>query len=131
MTSGKLRELDERIAALFRDDWPISTHAEPSQATSVDQPTDEPVLEAGVIEAAVEGGNATTMAEQPSSPLAGLHLDTAIRLRWVLRDIKAKRTKLSPVSADDLNTLTEMGLAEMQGDEPVLTNEGHRALDWS
>ncbi len=131
MTSDRLRELDERIAALFRDDWPISTHAEPSQATSVDQPTDEPVLEAGVIEAAVEGGNATTMAEQPSSPLAGLDVDTAIRLRWVLRDIKAKRTKLSPVSADDLNTLTEMGLAEMQGDEPVLTNEGHRALDWS
>ena len=32
---------------------------------------------------------------------------------------------------DDLNTLTEMGLAEMQDDEPVLTNEGHRALDWS
>jgi len=128
MTSGKLRELDERIAALFRDDWPISTHAEPSQATSVDQPTDEPVLEAGVIEAAVEGGNATTMAEQPSSPLAGLHLDTAIRLRWVLRDIKAKRTKLSPVSPDDLGTLTEMGLIEMQDDVPELTNEGHRAI---
>ncbi len=36
------------------------------------------------------------MAEQPRSPLGGLDLDTAIRLRWALRDIKAKRTKLSP-----------------------------------
>src|SRR5260370_36381326 len=35
------------------------------------------------------------MAEQPRSPLGGLDLDTAIRLRWALRDIKAKR-KLSP-----------------------------------
>jgi hypothetical protein len=68
------------------------------------------------------------MAEQPSSPLAGLHLDTAIRLRWVLRDIKAKRTKLSPVSPDDLRTSTEMGLIEMQDDVPELTDEGHRAI---
>jgi len=33
------------------------------------------------------------MAEQQSSPFAGLNLETAIRLRWALRDIKAKRTK--------------------------------------
>lgn len=32
---------------------------------------------------------------QSVSPLAGLDLDTAIRLRWALRDIKAKRTKLT------------------------------------
>jgi hypothetical protein len=53
----------------------------------------------------------------------------AIHLRWVLRDIKAKRTKLSPVSLDDLRILTEMGLVEMRDDVPVLTNEGHRVLD--
>jgi hypothetical protein len=29
---------------------------------------------------------------------AGLELDTTIRLRWALRDIKAKRTKSLPVS---------------------------------
>jgi hypothetical protein len=45
------------------------------------------------------------MAEQTSSPWAALDLDTAIRLRWALRDIKAKRTKLTPVSQSDLRAL--------------------------
>ncbi|MEA2867475.1 MAG: hypothetical protein QOE39_2190, partial [Bradyrhizobium sp.] len=56
----------------------------------------------------------------------------AIHLRWVLRDIKAKRTKLSPVNPDDLRTLIEMGLVAMQDDDvPMLTDEGHRTLDWN
>ena len=67
--------------------------------------------------------------DQPDSPLAGLDLNTAIHLRWVLRDIKGRRTKLMPVSPDDLRTLIEMGLVEMQDEEPVLTDAGHRALD--
>jgi hypothetical protein len=71
------------------------------------------------------------MTGQPLSPLAGLTVDKAIRLRWALRDIKAKRTKMSPVSPDDLRTLIEMGLNEMRDEVPVLTNEGERALDWS
>ena len=123
----------KRIAELFRDDWPISTSAEQPLATSVDQPTiDQAVPEANVIETSGATENATTMAEQPgSAPLAGLDLDTAIRLRWALRDIKAERTKLSPVRPDDLRMLAELGLIEMRDDEPVLTNEGHRALDWS
>src|SRR6266516_4962441 len=129
MTSDTLRELDERIAELFRDGSPISTPSEPPQATSVDQQIiDAAVFEASVIETA-GGRNVTIMAEQPDSALAGLDLDTAIRLRWVLRDIKAKRTKMSPIRPDDLRTLTEVCLIEMQGDEPVLTKEGHRALD--
>jgi hypothetical protein len=70
------------------------------------------------------------MTDQTNSPWAGLSLDTAIHLRWVLRDIKGKRTKLMPVSADDLGTLIEMGLIEMRDEVPVLTNEGERALDW-
>ena len=68
------------------------------------------------------------MAEQRSSPFAGLNLETAIRLRWALRDIKAKRTKWSPVSPDDLKRLTELGLIEMYDEEPMLTNEGRRAI---
>ncbi len=68
------------------------------------------------------------MTDQPSSRLAGLSLERAIHLRWVLRDIKARRTKLSPVSPDDLETLIEMGLVEMEDDIPELTAEGHRAL---
>jgi hypothetical protein len=68
------------------------------------------------------------LAEQTSSPWAALDLDTAIRLRWALRDIKAKRTKLTPVSPGDLKTLLEMGLVEMRDDAPLLTNEGHQAI---
>ena len=71
------------------------------------------------------------MTEQPDSVLVRLDLNTAIRLRWALRDIRANRTKLSPISPDDLRTLVEMGLIEMQDNVPQLTDDGHRALDWS
>jgi hypothetical protein len=64
-----------------------------------------------------------------NSKLAGLNIEDAIRLRWALRDIKAKRTKMSPVSPDDIRTLIEMGLLEMHDAIPILTNEGERALD--
>ena len=63
------------------------------------------------------------------TPLAHLGLERAIALRWTLRDIKAKRLKLSPVSTSDLNILTELGLIEMRDDVPVLTNAGHAVLD--
>ena len=70
------------------------------------------------------------MTESPTpTPLAHLGLERAIALRWTLRDIKAKRLKLSPVSASDLNILTELGLIEMHDDLPVLTNAGHNVLD--
>jgi hypothetical protein len=69
------------------------------------------------------------MTDQSRPPLSGLSLDTVIHLRWVLRDIKAKRTKFMPVSADDLRTLIEMGLIEMRDEVPVLTHEGERAFD--
>ncbi len=132
MSADRLRQLNERIAELFRDDWPISTRAEQPLATSVDQPTiDQAVSEANVIETSGATENATTMAEQPRSVLDGLNLDTAIRLRWALRDIKARRTKLSPISQNDLMALIELGLIEMRDDVPHLTNEGHRAIDWS
>ncbi len=62
-------------------------------------------------------------------PLADLGLERAIALRWVLRDIKAKRLKMSPVGTLDLNILIELGLIEMRDDVPVLTNAGHAAID--
>ena len=131
--------LDEKIAALFRKSSPISAGAEPTP--SVDRPiAEKAAFEAVVSESAVEEANATRVddqptsasqgtAEQTSSPWAGLDLDTAIRLRWALRDIKAKRTKLTPVSPSDLKTLMEMGLVEMRDDAPMLNNEAHQALD--
>jgi hypothetical protein len=63
------------------------------------------------------------------TPFANLSLERAIGLRWALRDIKAKRLKLSPVNQADLATLTELGLIEMREDVPVLTQAGHNALD--
>ena len=62
------------------------------------------------------------------TPLAHLGLERVVALRWALRDIKAKRLKLSPVSATDLNILAELGLIEMHDDVPVLTQAGHDAL---
>jgi hypothetical protein len=50
--------------------------------------------------------------------------ERAITLRWVLRDIKANRLKLSPVDQLDLRDLIEIGLVEMRNDVPVLTNAG-------
>ena len=63
------------------------------------------------------------------TPFAHLSLERAIALRWTLRDIKAKRLKLSPVSESDLTTLIDLGLIEMRDDAPVLTPAGHAALD--
>jgi hypothetical protein len=77
----------------------------------------------------VEGENEAPTADQPILPLSSLDLETAIRLRWALRDIKAKRTNLTPVSPSDLKTLIELGLVEMRDDAPVLTNAAHQALD--
>jgi len=39
-----------------------------------------------------------------------LDVDIAIRLRWVLRDIRAGRLKLLAPSSDDLRSLAELGL---------------------
>ena len=71
------------------------------------------------------------MTDPDHSPMAGLELDTAIRLRWALRDIKGKWINLSPVSREDLRTLLEMGVIEMRDDVPVITNEGERSINWN
>jgi hypothetical protein len=68
------------------------------------------------------------MTDNPT-PFVQFSIERAIALRWMLRDIKAKRLKLSPVSARDLTTLSELGLIEMRDDAPVLTQAGHNALD--
>jgi hypothetical protein len=62
------------------------------------------------------------------NPFATFDLAEAIKLRWILRDISAKRLKLSPVADDDLRTLLDLGLIEMQDDVPFLTEAGMAAL---
>jgi hypothetical protein len=62
-------------------------------------------------------------------PLSNFDLDKAIALRWALRDIVAKRLKLSPLKQDDLQTLIELGFVEMHDGAPVVTSSGLAALE--
>jgi hypothetical protein len=62
------------------------------------------------------------------NPFAELSLEKAIALRWTLRDIQARRLKLSPVSDEDLHVLTELGLIEIRDEGPVLTEAGAAVL---
>jgi hypothetical protein len=63
------------------------------------------------------------------APFAHLGLERAIELRWALRDIKAQRLKLSPVSPADLAALTDLGLIEIHDDGPALTQAGQDVLE--
>ena len=88
----------------------------------------EPAVEAAAVDPSTDAESARR-AQEAKSLLAGLDLDTAIRLRWVMRDIRAKRTKLSPVSENDLAALIELGFVEMREELPRLTGLGFLALD--
>jgi hypothetical protein len=63
-----------------------------------------------------------------SDPFNGLDLQEAIDLRWTLRDIRAKRWKLSPLNPSHLEKLKSMNLIEMHDDEPALTKAGSDAM---
>ncbi len=69
---------------------------------------------------------ATRMAE---NPFAEFSLEKAIGLRWTLRDIQSRRLKMSPVSDEDLRTLTGLGLAEERDEGLVLTRAGIAMLN--
>jgi hypothetical protein len=58
------------------------------------------------------------------NPFAEFSLERAIGLRWTLRDIQARRLKMSPVGDDELRVLTELGLIEVRDEGPVLTQAG-------
>jgi len=63
------------------------------------------------------------------NPLAEFSLEKAIGLRWALRDIQARRLKMSPVGDQDLRVLTKLGLIEVRDDGPVLTPAGSAVLN--
>jgi hypothetical protein len=102
-------------------------------------PTNEPATDLPV---AVKAEPPTAAGEQPALNLsarlkaiikpdiytAPSDRDRAIILRWVLRDIKADRLKLSPVNQRDLRDLIELGLVEMANDAPILTPAGVKAI---
>jgi hypothetical protein len=63
-----------------------------------------------------------------SDPFDGLDLQETIDLRWTLRDIRARRWKLSPLNPSHFEKLKSMNLMEMHDDEPALTKAGSDAL---
>jgi hypothetical protein len=103
---------------------------EPSRPPLSDQPANvEPAAKTVAVAAPADTESAVTRAQQAKSLLAELDLNTAIRLRWVMRDIRSKRTKLSPVSDNDLTALMDLGLVEMREELPRLSALGVLALD--
>ena len=61
---------------------------------------------------------------EPRQGLKSLGLENAVRLRWVLRDIKGNRLKLSPSHPNDLRILVDMGFVEIQTDVLVIISLG-------
>ena len=64
--------------------------------------------------------------DQPAADPRSLHdlpVDIAIRLRWVLRDVRAGRIKLLAPSSDDLRSLAELGLVTVDDDKLILTEQ--------
>jgi hypothetical protein len=126
---GKCVGAADKIAA-DRNTRPVSTDAkssapifekEPSRPPISDQPADvAPTAKAVAVAPPTDAESAVTRAQLAKSLLAELDLNTAIHLRWVMRDIRSKRTKFSPVSANDLTTLVELGLVEMREGLPGL-----------
>jgi hypothetical protein len=130
MSTDKLQPLDSLLADIFREPPLISTNLEPLPSTFSEQADDEPsAIRPVTFDTSPDEEKAVRLAEHAKSLLAGLNLDTAIRLRWAMRDIKAKRTKLSPVSPDDLGALLDLGFVAIVNETPVLTDAGFLALD--
>lgn len=77
----------------------------------------------GAQEDAMSNDEAQNQPAEPRS-LYDLPVDVAIRLRWVLRDIRAGRIKVLAPSSDDLTLLAERGLISMNNDNLVLTDGG-------
>jgi hypothetical protein len=95
-----------------------------------DQPTNEvPTLQTAAVAPSADAESAVARAQQAKSLLDELDLNTAIQLRWTMRDIRSKRTKFSPVSDNDLTVLVNLGLVEMRDGLPRLTGLGVLALD--
>ena len=103
---------------------------EPAPPTLSNQSNNvEPAVETAAVDSQSDAESAMQGAQQAKSLLAGLDLDTAIRLRWAMRDIRAKRTKFSPVSENDLAALIDLGMVEIREEIPRLTGFGILALD--
>jgi hypothetical protein len=132
MTTDKLHALHSALAEILSEppSHPTLFDEEPARPTPSNQPNNvEPAVETAAVAPPSDAESAVRRAQQAKSLLAGLDLDTAIRLRWAMRDVRAKRTKLSPVSENDLAALIDLGFVEMREELPRLTGLGVLALD--
>jgi len=143
MSEGKKMSTDKlqaTIAQILGEPPLISTNVdsspptffdeEPAPPTLSNQPNNvEPTVETAAIDPPTDAESAVRRAQQAKSLLTSLDLDTAIRLRWAMRDIRGKRTKLSPVSENDVAALIDLGFVEMREGLPRLTGLGVLALD--
>ena len=128
-TKSLLTEMPALVSTDAKSSAPIF-EKERSRSPVSDQRTDvAPTAIAVAVVPPADTESAVTRAQQAKSLLAELDLNTAIHLRWVMRDIRSKRTKFSPVSANDLTALMELGLVEMREGLPRLTGLGVLALD--
>jgi hypothetical protein len=128
-TKSLLTEMNAPVSTDAKSSAPIFER-ECSRPLVSDQQTDvAPTAKAAAVAPPTDMESAVTRAQQAKALLDGLDLNTAIHLRWVMRDIRSKRTKFSPVSANDLTTLVELGLVEIREELPRLTGVGFLALD--
>jgi hypothetical protein len=128
-TKSLLTEMPALISTDAKSSAPI-LEKERSRPPVPDQPTDvAPTAKAVAVAPLTDTESAVTRAQQAKTLLDELDLNTAIHLRWVMRDIRSKRTKFSPVGANDLTTLVELGLVEIRDELPRLTGLGFLALD--
>jgi hypothetical protein len=129
MNSLPLTDLPALTSTNTKPSPPISEENSSPPSLSGQLENVEPAAKAVAVTPPADTVNAVTRAQQAKSLLAELDLSTAIRLRWVMRDIRSKRTKLSPVSDNDLTALVDLGLVEMREELPRLTALGVLALD--
>jgi hypothetical protein len=122
------------------EDLPVLQSPEPVAAPLLETTEDNFLSsESPTSEAPGAGQSAIRFQFEPHAALKKAVLDPdiytdkkdssrAIDLRWILRDIRAKRTNWWPVSDRDLRVLIEMGLVEMRDDVPTLTSVGFDAV---
>jgi hypothetical protein len=128
-TKSLLTEMPALVSTDAKSSAPI-LEKESSRPPVPDQPTDvAPTAKAVAVAPLTDTESAVTRAQQAKALLDELDLNTAIHLRWVMRDIRSKRTKLSPLSDNDLTVLMDLGLVEMREELPRLTALGVLALD--
>jgi hypothetical protein len=130
MSQDKLQALDGILAEIFPEEPLTSSNAVPPPITASSEPSgDEPPVQDPAIEPPKDASDPVTIAEHARAVLAAQSLDTAIRLRWAIRDIKAGRTKLSPIDPNDLAALIDLGFVEMRDGTPMLTCTGNLAIN--